>query len=250
MMRYLLFIVLVSGAFAVQAQTYGNTYAGNAYPRPQYSLVRNYPLSAYRANESDPLCLTCNHCQLPSATFNPSFPLVLMNFRAERRSPGEVKLWWNWISDQSPSKVELLFLKPEGENFELVQGWKDGFPEDFFHKNSYPKPTWYQLKVTEADGTAHLSKVREVRGMEGLEGIIPYPNPGRGKAFLKHFGLKNGLYRLRLLDLSGRTLVDNEVEIAQGQNLEIPGVEGLGSGVYLVELRGIQGIFREKLIRK
>lgn len=233
----------------MEAQSYSISYSGKGYPQPQYRLERNYLLSVYQENEADLLCLTCNHCQIPAVSFNPSFPIMLLGFKAKRRSPEVVELRWNWTSEKKSLGGALLFRAAAEDTFYVVQRWKDFMPKEFIHQNNFTHPTWYQLIFVEPDGRQHQSKIREVIGAKTLRGMVIFPNPSNQEVFIKPYGLKRGNYQLLLLDISGRKLANKHLDLFGDENaIKIPGTTGLTKGIYVVEFRSASGVFREKFV--
>ncbi|MCI4667168.1 MAG: T9SS type A sorting domain-containing protein [Bacteroidia bacterium] len=237
---------LLSSSFAL-AQTYGSTYGGSSYTQNSYEQTRNYPLSSYTEAEES-LCLTCNHCQIPAATINASFPLLLLNFDAERKSVREVQLKWKWLSDSPPSKAMLHFMSPEGKSFQEIMTWKGNVPKEYFHQNDFLSSSWYQLELVDDGGKSHFSRIREVPGKSAVILMELFPNPAKDHVSIVLSGIKEGGYLIRISDISGKQVFMERRAMSSGTPQVIHSLNGLTGGCYLVELRGVEGVFRKKLI--
>lgn len=80
---------------------------------------------------------------------------------------------------------------------------------------------------------------------ESVTNMISYPNPSNG-----HFNVsfKSELEQkclISIYDISGRLMMERNIETVQGNNLIEMNVPTLSSGVYLMRLSGTEGINKQ-----
>lgn len=78
-------------------------------------------------------------------------------------------------------------------------------------------------------------------------GFRVFPNPSDNGFLMLQMGQAFGKGQLRLYDLSGRLMISRDVEVQPGQTIRLS-TEGFSAGLYLVEILGNEGIFREKVL--
>ncbi|MDW8157295.1 MAG: T9SS type A sorting domain-containing protein, partial [Bacteroidia bacterium] len=66
--------------------------------------------------------------------------------------------------------------------------------------------------------------------------LIVYPNPSRGAFRIEYESGEGGLAVLRVYDMGGRVVHEEEIEVEVGRQVIGERIGGLGSGVYLVEV--------------
>jgi hypothetical protein len=95
---------------------------------------------------------------------------------------------------------------------------------------------YYRLKQTDFDGTVSYYGPKTVRfEIEKLQ-LTAYPNPFEQEVNLKITALETGKAQLKLTDLTGRVILEQEVSLQKGNNTLTIGVEErLPAGIYLLQ---------------
>ncbi len=75
-----------------------------------------------------------------------------------------------------------------------------------------------------------------------------YPNPAKGKVYINYNAPSNATGQLILTDISGRTVVKENVMITQGNNIFNIPVSTYKNGVYTVSIKSDVGIHIQKLV--
>lgn len=108
---------------------------------------------------------------------------------------------------------------------------------------------YYRLRQVDFNGTQSYSKIIAVRrGEHAKSGMMVFPNPVRDNLHLLFKTAKLHRFRLRVMALNGRILVDREVTF-DGVDYQLPlnGPE-FSTGVYLLELRENGETFSTKIM--
>jgi hypothetical protein len=84
--------------------------------------------------------------------------------------------------------------------------------------------------------SATTPMAKEGVGLAAAGLLQVYPNPNRGEFMLAYTALESGLARVRLYDLGGRVVEERAWEVLEGSNALPYRLEGLGGGVYVVEV--------------
>ncbi len=109
------------------------------------------------------------------------------------------------------------------------------FPGDFGHYHRYDFTVGFTLDVPE------YAQVPE---------ISVYPNPGAGFTTIELSGQINGRARLQLLDLTGRTLHQEDMKATADFAESFIDMSKYPSGTYLIQIETQSGTYTEKYIRQ
>jgi hypothetical protein len=80
------------------------------------------------------------------------------------------------------------------------------------------------------------------------KGMVLSPNPASGTTILQTLIRKEGMYRLRILDVQGNVRSEQYIELLPGVLHEELNLTGFDSGLYLVSLHGADGCVTGKLV--
>ena len=75
-----------------------------------------------------------------------------------------------------------------------------------------------------------------------------YPNPNAGAMTLEYNSNGDAIIQVRIFDMTGKVLVDEQQQIIEGTNMLHPDLTELMSGVYFVEVSNANQILRSKFM--
>jgi hypothetical protein len=109
------------------------------------------------------------------------------------------------------------------------------FPGDFGHYHRYDFTVGFTLDVPEYTQVSEISV---------------YPNPGAGLTTIELSGQINGRARLQLLDLTGRTLHQEDMKATADFAESFLDMSKYPSGTYLIQIETQSGTYAQKYIRQ
>jgi hypothetical protein len=116
--------------------------------------------------------------------------------------------------------------------------WVRVFSGGNCYSNSVPvNITYYTGTGTPIQPAIDKGVQTDTENLSGIEFSV-FPNPGRGTINFSFVGQSEEKLTLQLLDLTGRELLRNELQVVTGENLVISDVSALPRGIYLAMLSG------------
>jgi hypothetical protein len=212
------------------------------------------------SNLADPIDATVanNNGSLAAAQITTAFdplPVSLTRFDARVRGSA-VLLNWSTAMEKDNARFEVE-RSVNGSRFEQIGAVAGAGNSTGPLQYSYSDETaaragaqvlYYRLRQVDTNGTAAYSPVRVVtlsKTAAILEGLSP--NPTVGNTTLDLATLPPGSYLLTILDLTGRTVLQQELNGEQQHTLDL---QPLPSGAYLVQLRGQSVLQTARLIKQ
>jgi spore germination protein YaaH len=112
------------------------------------------------------------------------------------------------------------------------------------------EPNYYRLRQLDLDGHSHFHKVLRLAqpGLAGALGLVLFPNPSTGLLNLELDQALASDSKLRLMDLTGKTLVERPI-VAGTVSVGLD-VAAFAKGIYLYELRTSAGSVSGKWIKE
>ncbi|HRZ50154.1 MAG TPA: T9SS type A sorting domain-containing protein [Bacteroidales bacterium] len=115
------------------------------------------------------------------------------------------------------------------------------------------KPVW--VKVTDSNGCDNSDTVLvtfiDDSGIETTDRapiINLHPNPSDGKFSLHLIKFTPGKYQIRVLGYEGNPLIEHTIEISEPESSMNLDLSGFSSGIYLIQITGIENTFVQKVI--
>jgi hypothetical protein len=252
-MPFLLLFCLWGPIHSLSAQTYQpRTYGPEAsvYAQTAYAQSTEYDDFTYLFVPVGTLCLTCNDCQVATATTAP-FPVEWLQVTAERMSADSVRVQWDVWQEHSRGLFVIErrlahedSFRAVGQRHEPRDGW---LSLDHYDANDYADLSYYRIREYDHEGQNSLSEQRVVRGWQS-QNLQLYPNPCRDILHLRlHPGGEASQWQLCLSDSRGRA-----VWRQRGQG-EIPSQLSLADfppGAYWLSLQVDALRWRELVIRR
>ena len=185
------------------------------------------------------------------------FPLKvnLLSFDAKLTTDDKVKLEWTTSGEENFNGFEVQRSVNNSNWSVLTTVYATGNGNQLENNYTYidlqplPSKSFYRLRLISGNGTFRYSEVRAVIINKGIQQIIVSPNPANDVAALSVHSLLDAESEISIIDMNGRLLYPQAVKVNKGvNNIDLPVVKKLSSGLYLVQLRMNDEVFVEKLI--
>jgi len=184
---------------------------------------------------------------------NVVLPVELISFNGKVIN-NTVHLAWKTASEIENSHFEIE-RSPDGKNFKgigKVKGNGTTLEAQYysFEDKTFSKGlNYYRLKQIDFDGDYEYSEIVVLRSEQGKEQIFFSPNPTNiGQVRFSYNSPRYGKLHTQVLDLSGKVLLDYDLQVVEGNNTLELDLNTLSKGMYFVRLKQ-EGIERyEKVI--
>jgi hypothetical protein len=109
----------------------------------------------------------------------------------------------------------------------------------FIHKNVRNPYSYYRIKQVDYDGSFEYSDVIMVKSecTSIVESIVIYPNPTRDIANLEILSSKKTVIDLILVDVAGKLLYQNEIQLNEGATKHVINMEKYAPGTYFISIK-------------
>jgi hypothetical protein len=179
---------------------------------------------------------------------NNPLPVSLTAFNATR-SAADVLLTWTTASEQNNKGFEVQ-VSADGATYHALsfvasKSMNSSLPLTYKYTDTEPGKTgtrYYRLKQVDVDGKSSFSPVRAIsfNGALATEGaLVAYPNPVNSSdnlgLQLQGGNIINGLAYVKLIDMAGRTVSDQQLQITDS-SLSLGNLSALRSGLYMARV--------------
>jgi len=249
-MRYLLFILLISGSQVLFAQ----------YRLKELKLPPVGDLSI--GHTAKPVAGAGSNAELLSVNYitcNSScgiLPVQDIKLSANRLSQDLVKLNWETKGETDskgftieyalalPDKFVAAGFMPSNTNASFIK--KYGYD----HGNSFEGVTYYRIKQIDLDGKFLYSNVVKVQGMVPDNNLVVYPNPANNIITARIFSKASVSAQLIVTDVQSRELIRKTMLLEKGINRQAITLQSLPAGVYflLLEIPDQSRLFQKFVI--
>ncbi len=185
------------------------------------------------------------------------FPLKvnLLSFGAQVTADDKVKLDWVTSGEENFNGFEVQ-RSADNINWTVLTtvfatGNGNQSENDYTYIDLQPLPgkSFYRLRLVSGNGKFSYSETRTVNIKKGIQQIIVSPNPANDVATLSVYSLLDTECEINIMDMNGRFVYKQTVAIHKGtNNIDLPIVKKMSSGLYLVQVRIQDDVFVEKLI--
>jgi len=241
-----------SGTVAIDSislsRSSGNTNKGSVQSVNGLSFVLNVPPSSsvplggrdtvnttiYVVDEFGDKAALCLSYILMNYT---PLPVSLLSFEV-RKEGKEAVIDWR-TTDEKNNKGFIVQRSADSRDW-LDLGWVDAkstvgqqdlsFDYSYVDRKPLSGQNFYRLKQVDADMNFTLSKIKSLFFNKEATGIALHPNPA--KAYADIDGL-NGNYKLRLVDVMGRVILEENISTGNTHRLDI---SNLANGAYALGL--------------
>ena len=185
------------------------------------------------------------------------FPLKvnLLSFDAKVTGDTKVKLEWITSGEENFNSFEVQ-RSADNINWTVfatvyATGNGNSLENEYAYMDLQPLPakSFYRLRLVSGDGKFRYSEVRTVTIKNGIQQIIISPNPASNAAALSVYSLFDAEGEMNIIDINGRLLYRQTIAVSKGiNNIDLPVVKKLNSGLYLVQVRVNDEVSVQKLI--
>ena len=187
---------------------------------------------------SSATCATPNPVTSNVVIVNP-LPLSLTSFTVATTGSDNI-LKWNTANEVSTASFAVQSSKNGSTFSDIAAVSAKGASINtysFTDKNAASGVTYYRLKMLDKTGKFTYSNVVEA-GIKAANSFAIYPNPVHSALHLQVNSTKAGAGIVQVIDVLGRVLVSQQVQLSIGtNNLTVP-VSAIANGSYRVVLKG------------
>ncbi len=189
-----------------------------------------------------------------SGNDNP-LPVELLHFHAET-DQDHVDI--NWVTASETNNSHFIVQKRVGEKWEKIgkiEGNGTTIAEHTYHFEDLEfKPGithYYRIKQVDFDGSYEYSEVRSVRAEEDqFNSVALYPNPVSDALNLKIRAKASQTMQVRILNLYGKVVYQDEIRVRQGENQQELPLKQLDPAQYFIEIRGSEKVQQKRFIKE
>lgn len=185
--------------------------------------------------------------EMGAMLYNSLLPVELISFQGIAKEQGNVITW------STASEKDLDFYSLERSESGLY-GWNtiieqrttpagiDGVRNYTHLDRTTVGRSFYRLAIHNQDGSVEYSDIVRVnRGKQGgLRSIVP--NPASEMIQIDYTALKEERVQFKIFGGDGRLVLDQSIDLAEGQNILPFDISGLPAGVYYCMANGGQGL--------
>lgn len=175
-----------------------------------------------------------------------ALPIELLFFEAHRLNKNDVELNWATASEINNQGFDIERMLDTETEFHKID-WVDGAGNstDLLNYtmndlNPHQGVSYYRLKQIDFDGSFAYSPIRAVEGRQSDDKntIQIYPVPTRDHLMVDFSNWNNDETNavLRIIDVHGRVLLQQEITMEQNQLIKIEEVRNFPSGTYFVTI--------------
>jgi hypothetical protein len=168
-----------------------------------------------------------------------ALPIQLLNFTGQLNN-NTVQLQWK-IGDAKNFERFEIERSLDGRNYSGIQTVAFTNSITNYHSQDYvstlqSRQIFYRLKLVDADGKFSYSKVIVFNLNTTQSNFIVYPNPVTTELFVSLSAGKKQNLTIKILDASGRTILNQQKEIQNGNNVFPVNTSKLKGGSYLLQI--------------
>ena len=225
-----------SGTYTVYGLSFANSIAGSlaAYVGGNFNAlatqIQNNPAS-FCANLSK---------NAVTVSISPILPVNFIALKA-RKQGTKVLLEWGTVSEQNSSHFSVQ-RSSNGVDFnkEIARVNAAGTSNSVINYNTLdaqPNTGWsyYRIKQFDLDGKFAYSNVAAINFDKGGNIVIVYPNPAKDKLNMEYTTEKAGKVQIQVVDSKGAVVLNNNIAVAAGRNINSINISSIAQGVYVLK---------------
>ena len=165
-----------------------------------------------------------------------SLPLKMGELTATRER-NKIQLSWETLSEQNTSHF-IIERSADGNRFTSLGQIPAKGNSDSKSAYQYPDAqplngtNFYRLKMVDLDGIFTYSRVIAIKNEDGLNAIQLFPNPATDVLQLQIPSHLKITATISIVDMAGRTIRSNNIQLAEGNNASSIPVRELAPGTY------------------
>lgn len=169
-----------------------------------------------------------------------ALPVEMLDFRAQFVGR-MVKVSWSTLSEYNTDYFEV-YKSNDGTFFEKMEtvqaAGHSSFQRDYasYDVNPSDKITYYKIKQYDINGTKSETKTIGLLTPLHAQDISVVPNPVSSVSSITFNSDKKEFNRVSVVDVSGKILLQEEIEVNEGANVYTFNTDDLNEGIYFLEL--------------
>lgn len=182
-----------------------------------------------------------------------SLPVEWLGFAATPQN-GQVLCQWETATEIN-SAFFLVEKSQDGELYSAfakvdAAGNSDELQSyDAWDNEPFMGLSYYRIKQVDTDGTHSYSNMVSV--MFTSEGsLMVFPNPASDRVFLDYESPRSGPVEINLLDINGRHVLTQNLELNAGRNRIPMDIGHVSEGVYIIQLNQWDQVYNLRLVVK
>jgi hypothetical protein len=170
-------------------------------------------------------------------------PAKLLSFSGEKDGQRNL-LHWKVIDGYN---VRFFDIEKSADAVNFIHAGTAAGSTDYNHpflfidNAPYPGTSFYRLRITEMDNSISYSNIVPIRDQYS-PAVIVYPNPTAGSATLYYYARQAGVTSIRVLQLDGRLVLSQQLNLARGANFLQLNLASFANGVYVLKLNDEPGL--------
>ncbi len=171
-------------------------------------------------------------------------PVKILDFSATAKEPDALLDWQ--LADAATLAYTLVEHSQNGRDFIPLGKVNPVTGQQYQFRHAAPGTGlhYYRLKLVEKDGSSTYSPVEQLRLGQSqtlIVGMAGNPVIG-GQARIRIFSAVNQSADVRVVDLSGRVLLQRKINLRAGENLPIISLPQGGTGMYKMQVSTADGV--------
>jgi len=180
-------------------------------------------------------------------------PLTLIEFDGYTTERNTNMLEWITASESNTAWI-LLERSSNATNWELVerlpaQGWSSELVQYSAEDMNPYLSTYYRLKIIDLDGAEYFSNVIALE-RNTVSGVTVTPVPAREEVQMIYEATEDGEVTVSVVDVIGREVVRETVQITEGLNTKTIDIRSLAVGLYYLTVDNGEDSHTQRIIKQ
>ena len=180
-------------------------------------------------------------------------PLTLINFDGYTTERNTNMLEWVTASESNTAWI-LLERSSNATNWELVerlpaQGWSSELVQYSAEDMNPYLLTYYRLRIIDLDGAEYFSNVIALE-RNAVSGVTVTPVPAREEVQMIYEATEDGEVTVSVVDVIGREVVRETVQITEGLNTKTIDIRSLAVGLYYLTVDNGEDSHTQRIIKQ
>lgn len=185
---------------------------------------------------------------------NETLSLNILNFNYEVKDCG-IKLNWTTSNEININNF-VVQNSLDGKNWKPIGMVSSNGKRNtemnytFVPENPLSGQNFYRLLIKNLDGSYQYSKVISPVITCSNPMLVVLPNPFKDKISIRFVADQNEKINIRLIDGTGKLIINNMIEAREGgNNIILNNLSNLSSGVYILSIKTREKIFIQKMVK-
>ncbi|CAN5238412.1 hypothetical protein BH09BAC2_BH09BAC2_11890 [soil metagenome] len=181
-------------------------------------------------------------------------PVTLVDFNVIYRS-GNAEIKWTTANELNSDHFEIQ-RSFDGNHFQpigRVEGAGNSYVirnYQFTDKNIAARTTYYRLITIDKDASFNYSRIVKINPLATGFSVSLYPTPAVSNLTCEWTGKTSGIAQIVITDVTGRTLLSQQVSSRTGiNNFKVP-VQNLAKGMYMIVVETNEGAVKSTFLKQ